>query len=210
MPRPPSIDSKVAFPSILVSACTMCATHSALVERAYWRGWVAPSARSANCLAMVRATNLLNTSPTTMPLTPPSGFCSAVILPTLTTVRMSSRIRPRAKSVATSPNKEDPGHYPAKSSNAPWSCQTVLLPHLSEGLWGPLPPRMGQEVLSHLAVVNASVPGAKESPSRAWRAFDNSHKTQCPSRPRLDGVLLALTPCAFCCCSRDGSFERCL
>ena len=37
----PSIDSKVAFSSMLVNAWN-------------WKGWVAPSACSANCLAMVR------------------------------------------------------------------------------------------------------------------------------------------------------------
>ena len=61
-----------------------------------WResGWFP---RSANCLAMGRATNLRNASQTTMPLTPPSAFCYAVILPTLTAIKIFSGIRPRAK-----------------------------------------------------------------------------------------------------------------
>ena len=51
-----------------------------------------------NCCAIVRATSLRNTSPTTIPRTPPSGLVKAVIRPTF------SGMAPLANCPATSPN----------------------------------------------------------------------------------------------------------
>ena len=48
---------------------------------AYWNGAVAYSTTVRNCWAIVLETNCRKESPTTMPLTPPEGFCKAVILP---------------------------------------------------------------------------------------------------------------------------------
>ena len=65
-------------------------SHPARVVNAYWNGAVACSIAGPNCCAMVRATNRLMMSPATMPLTPPVGFCSAVILPVRTACKISS------------------------------------------------------------------------------------------------------------------------
>ena len=75
----PSMDKMVASECCSVRACTACATHShpAFVVSAQWNGAVAASTASP-------ATTLLITSPATMPLTPPDGFCKAVSLPVLT------------------------------------------------------------------------------------------------------------------------------
>ena len=58
--------------------CEQC-THNLL---AHWKGAVAFSACFGTCFAMVPvATNQCTVSPTTTPLTPPSGFCNAVNRP---------------------------------------------------------------------------------------------------------------------------------
>ena len=81
----PSIGSTVASGSVSVKVCKTWATHShpALDFRAYWKGAVAVSTL-AICFVIVRTTSLRILSPTTIPLTPPSGFWSAVNLPSLT------------------------------------------------------------------------------------------------------------------------------
>ena len=72
-------------------------SHPARVVNACWNGAVARSIAGPNCCAMVRATNRLMMSRATMPLTPPVGFCSAVILPMRTACKFSSGTSPRAK-----------------------------------------------------------------------------------------------------------------
>ena len=47
----------------------------------YWKGAVAASTFLEYCWAIVRAVTLLKISPTTIPLTPPSGFWRAINLP---------------------------------------------------------------------------------------------------------------------------------
>ena len=76
----PSTDNNVAFASMSVNACATWAMHSlpALVDRANWKGAVANWMASFNCWANVRATSLRTKSPTTIPRTPPVGFCNAV------------------------------------------------------------------------------------------------------------------------------------
>ena len=49
--------------------------------RAYWKGAVVSSTFLAIYFDIILATNLLIKSPTTIPLTPPSGLLSAVIRP---------------------------------------------------------------------------------------------------------------------------------
>ena len=51
-----------------------------LADNAYWKGAVALSTAGPNCCAIVRETNLQNTSPVTMPLTPSVGFINDVTL----------------------------------------------------------------------------------------------------------------------------------
>ena len=99
----PSIDKMVASGCCSVRACTACATHShpAFVVSAYWNGAVAASTASLICCAIVRATTLLITSPATMPLTPPDGFCRAVSLPILTMSLMELGTAPLARSSDT-------------------------------------------------------------------------------------------------------------
>ena len=72
----PSTDKMVASGFASVNACNACATHSqpALVDKSYWKGDVASFTASPNCWATVLEANLLTTSPTTMPLMPPSSF----------------------------------------------------------------------------------------------------------------------------------------
>ena len=86
-----------------VRACTACATHShpAFVVSANWNGAVAASTASLICCAIVRATTHLMTSPATMPLTPPDGFCRAVNLPILTMSLMELGTAPLARSSNT-------------------------------------------------------------------------------------------------------------
>ena len=76
--RPPiqSSDKMVASGFASVNACFACAMHSqsALVDKACWKGHNASFTASLNCWTTVLNVNLLITSPTTMPLTPPSGF----------------------------------------------------------------------------------------------------------------------------------------
>ena len=80
--------------------CGRHTQHPARVWSAYWKSDVASSAFCANCFANVRDTNLLKKSPTTMPRTPPSGFCNAVIRPNRTTATMSEGICHLAKELA--------------------------------------------------------------------------------------------------------------
>ena len=77
----PSMERTVQFGSRSVITCTTCAmlSHPARVESAYWKGLVAFSNLVMNCFARVLATNLLMTSPTTIPRIPPFAFCNAVI-----------------------------------------------------------------------------------------------------------------------------------
>ena len=82
--RPDPIDGHNG--RIVVQICeglqNVCdALTSAFVDRAYWKGAVARSTCFKTCLATVLATNRRIMSPTTIPLTPPSGFCKAVIRP---------------------------------------------------------------------------------------------------------------------------------
>ena len=81
-----------------VNVWRTCATHShpAFVLSAYRYEADASSACLAICFAIVRATSLRMMSPTVMPLTPPSGFRSAVI-------------RPRRKPSNTSEGDDAPG-----------------------------------------------------------------------------------------------------
>ena len=55
----------------------------ALVDIAYWKGAVHRSTTLLSCCAIVRETNRLTMSPTTIPRTPPRGFWRAVNLPIL-------------------------------------------------------------------------------------------------------------------------------
>ena len=59
------------------------------------------STSEATCLAMVLATSLRKMSPTTMPLTPPSGFLNAVSLPNLMPSNASAGTSLLAINVAT-------------------------------------------------------------------------------------------------------------
>ena len=68
----------------------------ALVDNADWNGWVGASSNFENCWATVLAITRRRTSPTTMPLTPPSGFCHAISLPNLMARTISSGISPCA------------------------------------------------------------------------------------------------------------------
>ena len=81
----PSTDNMVACSSRSVNVWRTCGTHSqpARVRNACWNGAVAASTASDTCCAIVRATKRRNVSPTTIPRTPPLGFCRAVILPLL-------------------------------------------------------------------------------------------------------------------------------
>ena len=76
--------STVQFESRYVISCTTCAmlSHPARVESAYWKG-LASSNLVMNCFARVFATNLLMTSPTTIPWIPPICLCRAVVWPFL-------------------------------------------------------------------------------------------------------------------------------
>ena len=87
--------------------CNTCATHSvpALVESANWKGAVATSTAGVICWLMVRATSFLTMPPTTMPLTPPLGFCSAVTRPIFTALTISSGRVARAKPFAEPPKQ---------------------------------------------------------------------------------------------------------
>ena len=110
--------------------CTTCATHSvpAHAESAHWNGCVAPSAMGVNCCAIVRATSLRNTSPTTIPRTPPSGLVKAVIRPTLTpcnTSRLRTALPPLRTTLCTWCLAEG-------VSNAQRSSRTDLPLHLFE------------------------------------------------------------------------------
>ena len=55
---------------------------------AYWKGALATSTFSGICFAIVRTTSLRIMSPTTIPITPPSGLWSAVSRPSLMASRM--------------------------------------------------------------------------------------------------------------------------
>ena len=96
----PSTESTVLSGLESVSTCKMWPIHShpALVVRAYWNGAVACSTAGANSWAMVRDTSRLMKSPTTMPLTPPDGFCRAVILPMRIASNTGAGVVPRANS----------------------------------------------------------------------------------------------------------------
>ena len=93
----PSTDTMVVLSLMSVAPQMTCVTHSQLapVESANWNGAVAASPRALNCLAVVRATTLQMTSPTTMPLTPSSSFWSAVMRPILRASTTSWRASPR-------------------------------------------------------------------------------------------------------------------
>ena len=71
----PSMDKVVESWSSSTNPRSACATHShpALVDKAHWCGAVAASTAFETYWDMVQATNLLMTSPATMPRTPPSG-----------------------------------------------------------------------------------------------------------------------------------------
>ena len=86
------MDVTVTSGSRSVMDCSTWATHShpAFVERAYWKGAVASSTFFAICFAIVRATILLKMSPTTIPLTPPSGLLKAVMRPKRSASTISS------------------------------------------------------------------------------------------------------------------------
>ena len=107
----------------------MCATHSqpAFCRRACWNGAVA-SAFLANCFAMVLATNLLMMSPTTITLTPPSGFANAVNQPTRMPSITSLGTSPTSSFEATcTNNSESSSHKDGEqvtSSNARRTCRS--------------------------------------------------------------------------------------
>ena len=79
----PATDTMVASSSNSVRVCNTCATdlHPDLVGKACWKKEVAASTSSAICFALVLPTRRLNTSPTTMSRTPPSGFLNAIDRP---------------------------------------------------------------------------------------------------------------------------------
>ena len=98
-------------------------SHPALVDKVYWKGAVAASTCLETCFAMVLATSLQTISPTTIPLTPPSGFFNAVTRPNL----MPSKIGARRCRL---PTRNPPGQTTAnrlRSPNGLKSSQTVLL-----------------------------------------------------------------------------------
>ena len=70
-------------------------------------GCVVSSIFLAICFAIVLETNLLITSPTTIPLTPPSGLLNAVIRPKRMVSMISSGTFPTASSELTWTNKSD-------------------------------------------------------------------------------------------------------
>ena len=78
----PSTLRRVRVGSLSVAALTMCPMQSvpALVDRAYWNGAHSNSNTLVNCFARVLATKRRTEEPVATPLTPPSGFASAVNL----------------------------------------------------------------------------------------------------------------------------------
>ena len=103
------MDTTVARSSLSVMVCRMWATHShpALVVKAYWKGAVAFSTCFATCFEIVLATRRLIMSPTTIPLTPPSGLVKAVNRPNPIPAMASSGITPCAMIEATVANNSE-------------------------------------------------------------------------------------------------------
>ena len=128
----PSMDTTVSNGSTFDMDCKTCATHSvpALVESANWKGAVATSTAGVICCLMVRATSLLTMSPTTMPLTPSLGFCSAVTRPIFTTLTISSGRVARANPSQNRQNNSERGRNREEGGGGRQSCQMVLRRHL--------------------------------------------------------------------------------
>ena len=168
-------------------------SHSALVDKAYWKGAVAASACFETCFAIVRATDLRRMFPTTIALTPPSGLLNAVKRP----IRMASKISPGtcpvAKRLETLGKKtrnnftlQHRGEVVRRRARRTCCCTLARFLHTDQELLG------GQlETLcnnsAHLfggtrgrlsrwvnSLRVAIVPGAIEAPSRACLAADNS------------------------------------
>ena len=108
-----------------LSVCKMWATHShpALVDKAYWKGAVATSAVSGHLLRNCSCDRPSGISPTTMPLTPPSGFLSAVSRPNLNPGEISSGVSPRANADAARESNPEA----CSDSNKGERCSTVVL-----------------------------------------------------------------------------------
>ena len=73
-----------ADPGLIPDDCLalmQCDPRLDLVDKAYWEGEMAASTSLVTCFAIVLPTRRLNTSPTTIPRTPPSGFFKAINLP---------------------------------------------------------------------------------------------------------------------------------
>ena len=211
----PSTDNKVAFASMSVNAsqhgrCTRCPFY---VDRANWKGAVANWTASFNCWANVRATSLLTKSPTTIPRTPPVGFCNAVILRTLMTCNTSSGMSARANLSHTRQN------FSASSSesNNGRRCSAVRRAHrmfLNKRSWSQL------DEASRLVVLHIGrqrLAGCRRgasvglatlakwhhsqvqwgSPSKAMRAakqLSHAHHVFSTVRPLVDGSVRAPTP----------------
>ena len=128
----PSTVTTVALASWSVRTCTMCATHSQtclFVDKAHWNGAVAASDFLANCFAMVLATDLQMMSPTTISLTPPSGFANEVNRPTRMPSITSSSTPPTANFVPAPTTQNLPHSRGWRTSDGlalllSWSTQT--------------------------------------------------------------------------------------
>ena len=73
------------------------------------------STAGPTCCARVRATTPRMKSPTTMPRTPPCGFCNAVILPILTAWRISAGIWPLTNEVQSAVMPDGPPAAPRRA-----------------------------------------------------------------------------------------------
>ena len=90
--RPSAVDGQNSGLTILIGDCLQDVSDtlaSGLGRQGVLEGTVAASTDLAICLAIDLAINLRRISPTTMPLTPPSGFLKAVNRPNLNPDRIS-------------------------------------------------------------------------------------------------------------------------
>ena len=77
----------------------------ALVDKANWNGEHTVSTVLPNCRAKHLATSLLKAIPVAIPLTPPSGFCNAVMVATMSTRPTVDGTVPLARSSLAENNK---------------------------------------------------------------------------------------------------------
>ena len=85
-------------------------------------GAVAFSTSEATCLATVLATSLRKMSPTTMPLTPPSGFLNATTLPNLMPSNASAGTSPSPSTLQLGREPRNRAHCPELGRGVLTSC----------------------------------------------------------------------------------------